>query len=223
MLEPRPGTPGGDQAGHPPAVAAAAVADARIHADLADEHVDGGHQVGVQLLGPDLAHRGVDVAAGIAGQRQQRLAVPHVTGRAPGRFQPLPHRHHQVGAAHQRRAAPRPAHGLVGERGQITRRAAQRDQVGAGEAQRLVGAAQRPQFAADRVGVDAVVGHPGRHHARGDRIVVEHPPHRGRVAHHGHPSLADKAEQGWSRHAANSLCCKLVDRRWPLSAYGDNR
>ncbi len=32
----------------------------RVDADFADEHVDGGHQVGVQFLGPYLAYAGVD-------------------------------------------------------------------------------------------------------------------------------------------------------------------
>src|SRR5574337_1144381 len=61
----------------------------------ADEHVDGGHQVGVQFVRPDLTHLGVDRAVRHGVQRHQWLALPHVTCRAPGVAQPLPHRQHQ--------------------------------------------------------------------------------------------------------------------------------
>ncbi|GAB4896145.1 hypothetical protein MAHJHV29_48470 [Mycobacterium avium subsp. hominissuis] len=53
----------------------------------------------------DEAMRGARRCSSLVGRADlvmpmwERLAVPHVTGRAPGRFQPLPHRHHQVGAA----------------------------------------------------------------------------------------------------------------------------
>ena len=59
-LEAGPRAARGDQARDPPPVAAAAVADARIDADLADEHVDGRHQVGVEFVDAHRAHRGVD-------------------------------------------------------------------------------------------------------------------------------------------------------------------
>src|SRR6202007_1513504 len=95
------------------------------------------------------------------------------------------------------------------ERVQVSPCATQRDEVGPGEAQRLVRVAARPEFPADRIGVDAVVRDAGRDHARADRIVVEYPPRSGGVTHHGHPSVADKAKDGRSRHLANSLWCKL--------------
>src|SRR5262249_6120554 len=71
--------------------------------------------------------------------------------------------------------------------------------------QRLVGPAPRPQLAANRVGVQSVIGNPGGHHARADRILVENPAHRSTVTHHRNPSLTDDAAKGRSRHA-DSFC-----------------
>ena len=176
-----------------------------IDADLADEHVDGGHQVGVEFLHAHRTHRRVDRALRGGGQCHQGLTVTHVAGGAPGVFEAAPHRQHQLRAPDERRAPPGGADRLVGERIQVAGLTAQRDQVGTGVAQRLGGPAPRPQFAADRARVDAVLGHPGGHHAASDRIGVEHLPDRGGVAHHRDPSLVDEAEKGRSRHR-DSFC-----------------
>src|ERR1700738_3232784 len=85
----------------PTPVAAATVADPRVDTHLADEHVDCGHQVGVDLVVPHLAHTRVDVTRRHPTQRHQRLVLTHITGRAPGRLESLPHRHHQLGPPDQ--------------------------------------------------------------------------------------------------------------------------
>ena len=59
-LESGEGPPGGDQARHPTAVTASTVPGPGVYADLADEHVDRGHQVGVQLIDPYPAHPRID-------------------------------------------------------------------------------------------------------------------------------------------------------------------
>ena len=101
-LKAGPGPTGRDQPGDPAPVTAATVADARIDADLADEHVDRRHQIGVEFVDPDGPHGRVDRAVRRGAQRHQRLVLTHVAGRAPGVFEPPPHRQHQLGAAHQR-------------------------------------------------------------------------------------------------------------------------
>src|SRR5277367_1025835 len=53
---PRPSGP--DQTGNPPPVTAAAVTESWVDTHLADEHVDGRHQIGVEFVGLDLAHTG---------------------------------------------------------------------------------------------------------------------------------------------------------------------
>ncbi len=101
MLESGPRASGRDEAGHPATIAATTVSEPRVDADFADEHVDGGHQVGVQFLGPYLAYAGVDSAAGVSSQGHQRLVVADIPRRTPHRLEPLPHRQHQVGPADQ--------------------------------------------------------------------------------------------------------------------------
>ena len=162
VFEAGPRPSGRDQAGDPAAVAAPAVAEPRVDADLADEHVDRRHQIGVEFVRLDLPHTGIDRAGRHRGQRHQRLTVTHIARRPPGRLEALPHRHHQLGAPDQRRAASRAGQRRIGERIQVVEPAAQRNQVGAGVTQRLVGPAARPQLPADRVGVHAVIGDPAR-------------------------------------------------------------
>ena len=101
-VETCPCAPGGDQARDPPPIAATAVADAGIDADLADEHVDGGHQVRVEFLHPHGTHRRVDRALRCGGQCHQGLTVTYVAGGAPGVFESAPHRQYQLRAPDER-------------------------------------------------------------------------------------------------------------------------
>src|ERR1700736_3482885 len=64
----------------------------RVDTPLADEHVDCGHQVGVDLVVPHLAHTRVDATRRHPTQRHQRLVLTHITGRAPGRLRGPPNR-----------------------------------------------------------------------------------------------------------------------------------
>ena len=184
----------GDQSRHPAPVAAAAVTDPRVDADLADEHVDGRDQVGVEFVDADLAHGGVDRADGRCAQRHQRLVLAHVARRTPGVLESLPHRQHHLGAADQRRATPRRAHRLVGERIHIVGAAAQRDQIRPCVTEGFGRSPSGPQLAADRRGLDSVFGDPRGDHAAADRILVEHAINVTGVAHHRHPSLVDEAK-----------------------------
>ena len=67
-LEAGEGASGRDQAGHPTAVTAPAVTGPWIQADLADEHVDRSHQVGVQLVNPYPPNARVHSALGLRPQ-----------------------------------------------------------------------------------------------------------------------------------------------------------
>jgi hypothetical protein len=183
-----------DQPGDPAPVSATAVTDPRIDADLADEHVDRRDQIRIEFVDAHRAHCRVHRGLRRGAQRHQRLLLTHIARRSPHVLKSAPHRHHEFGAAHQRRAAPRGAHRLVRERVEIGEFAAQRNQVGARVAQRFAGPSPRPQLATDCGRLDTVFGDPRRHHARSDGVVVEHLTHRRRVTDHRHPSLVDEAK-----------------------------
>src|ERR1700728_2638381 len=99
VLESGPRSSGRDQTGDPPPVTAAAVTEPWVHTHLTDEHVDGRHQIDVEFVGLDLAHTRVDRTGRHRGQRHQRLTLTHIARRSPGRLEPLPHWHHQLGPA----------------------------------------------------------------------------------------------------------------------------
>jgi hypothetical protein len=83
------GASGRDQTGHPTAVTAPTVTGPWIYADLADEHVNRGHQIGIEFLDPHPPHPGVQGAPGARPQRHQRLPIPDVSRRAPTVLQPI--------------------------------------------------------------------------------------------------------------------------------------
>ena len=174
----------GDQVGNTAPVTASAVTGPGVDPDFGDEHVDRRDQVGVQFVNPDPPHTPVCGAPRPAAQRQQRLTFPDVARRTPHRFQALPHRDHQFGVADQRRTAPGTGQGLISEGSHVGKTAAERDQVGTCVAEGVTNAAPRPEFAADGLGVDAMVGHPGSNHAGAHGIVGQDPRYRADVANH---------------------------------------
>ena len=202
-LEPGPRTARRDQPGHAATVATSAVAEAGVDADLTDEHVDRRNEVRVELLAAHPSHRGVDAARRRLRQRHQRLVLAHIAGRAPRALQPLPHRHHQLRRPHQRRAPSRRAHGLVGERVQIGPRTAQRNEIRPCVTQGFVGAAPRPELAADRIRLDPVLGDAGGDHARRHRIGGQHTIDGGGITHERHPAFVDQTKKGRSRHRSS--------------------
>jgi hypothetical protein len=193
-FEAGPRAAGGDQPRHPASVAAAAVADPRVDADLADEHVDGRHQVCVELVGANLADGRVDCTGRRRAQRHQRLVLAHIASRTPGVLEALPHRKHHLGPADQRRTAPRCTHRLVGEGIHIVDAAAQGNQIRPCVTKRFGRPRTGPELTADRRGLDSVFDDARGDHAGADRILVEHAIDLAGFAHHRDPSLIDAAK-----------------------------
>ena len=85
-LEPGPCPARGDESGDAAPVPAATVAEPRVDPDLADEHVDGGDQVGVEFVHPHGTHRRDRRRMRRGVQRHQRLMLTDVTGGTPRRL-----------------------------------------------------------------------------------------------------------------------------------------
>ncbi len=184
VLDPGEGPPGPDELRHPGPVGGAAVAGRRRDPHLLGEHGDArGHQH-VQLIRPYPADQRVRRARGRPGHGQHRLHGADVPRRSPVRLQQPPQSGDVGLRADQRRAAAPLVPGPLRERGNGVRGRGDRNQVGAGVAQRSQPAAGivTPDLRAQPGGIKAHGMDPGADEDVRNRLLVADTEHLVAVA-----------------------------------------